>query len=500
MKKKHSRAELEEKIRQLEAEVVGSKTAENAVGLGARFYTRCIESAPYGIMVHDEKGRILIFNSQLEKITGYLHKEIPDTKTWIEKLYTDEEYRNLVIEERKKAGSESGSEAKLREREAIITTKAGDKSLCRFSSLLLKSGIRIVFIKNVAEQRQTEELLYESEERFRLLSEAAIEAIIIHKDGVLLKANEQFFKMFGYQPEELLGTQVVPRVIADDSIEVVRKKIESKDSKPYEAIGRRKEGKEFPILCHAKMIKYQGNEVRVVAINDLSYQKEAERALHESEERFREMAENIREVFWLFDWINQKVIYVSPAYETIWERSIESLYESYEEWGKSIYPDDLDYAEESFAQIAQTGQSNPREYRIVRPDGTIRWISDKGVAIKDENGNVYRIAGIAEDVTESKLAQQALQESEEKFRTVAEQSPNMIFINRAGRVVYANQKCVEIMGYEREEFYAPEFDFLTLIAPESINTIKSNFKKHAAGQEVAPYEYSLIRHDPLDIR
>lgn len=193
MKKKPPRAELEKKIRQLEAKVPESKTADDPVDPCGQFYNLCIESAPYGIMAHDDKGRILIFNSQLEKISGYRQEEIPDIKTWIEKLYPDEEYRKLVLEERKKAGSEQ----RLRKREAIITTKAGDKSLCQFLSLLLKSEIRIVFIKNVAGQRQAEELLHESEERFRLLSEAAVEAIIIHRDGVLLKANDQFFKMFG---------------------------------------------------------------------------------------------------------------------------------------------------------------------------------------------------------------------------------------------------------------------------------------------------------------
>ncbi len=214
--------------------------------------------------------------------------------------------------------------------------------------------------------------------------------------------------------------------------------------------------------------------------------------MRESEDRFRDLAEHIREVFWLFDWKRQKVIYVSPAYEEIWGRSVEGLYKNYEDWANSIHPADLAYAEESFAQITQSGGGEIREYRIVRPDGSVRWIADKGFAIHDESGNIYRIAGIAEDITERKLAQQALQESEEKFRTVAEQSPNMIFINKGGKVVYVNQECEQMMGYKRDEFYAPEFDFLTLIAPESVETVRSSFKRHSTGQEVAPYEYSLI--------
>jgi len=97
------------------------------------------------------------------------------------------------------------------------------------------------------------------------------------------------------------------------------------------------------------------------------------------------------------------------------------------------------------------------------------------------------------DITDLKNTETALRESEEKFRMVSEQSPNMIFINKGGKVVYVNQKCKEVMGYNKDEFYAPEFDFLTLMAPESIETIKSNFKKHSAGLEVPPCEYSLIK-------
>jgi PAS domain S-box-containing protein len=78
------------------------------------------------------------------------------------------------------------------------------------------------------------------------------------------------------------------------------------------------------------------------------------------------------------------------------------------------------------------------------------------------------------------------------FRTFTEQSPNMIFINKGGRIVYVNKRCVEEMGYSREEFYAPDFDFMALIAPESVDLIRSNFQRHMKGENVEPYEYSLL--------
>ena len=480
---------MEEKIRQMEAKIAERKTADNAVDLGGQFYDRCIESAPYGIMVHDEKGRILIFNSQLEKISGYRQKEIPDINTWIEKLYTDEEYRKLVIEERKKADSGAGSEEKLRKREAIITTKAGGKILCQFSSLLLKSGIRIVFIKDVAEQRHAEELLHESEERFRLLSEAAFEAIIIHKDGVLLKANDQFFKMFGYDPEELLGTQVVPRVVAGESIEVVNKKIESKDSTPYETMGRRKGGDKFPILCHAKMIKYQGSEVRVVAISDLSYQKKSEQALQESEENFRTMINDTLALICRF-MPDGTLTFVNDLYCSYFNKDRNDLIG--QNFFQFIPERERQKVRKHFTSLNQKKSMITYEHQVIAPDGILRWQQWTDRAIFAADGKVTEYQSVGIDITDLKNTETALRESEEKFRTVSEQSPNMIFINEGGKIVYVNHKCVELMGYKKEEFYSPQFDFRTLIAPESIEKIKSNYNKHSAGQEVDPYEYSLL--------
>jgi len=85
-----------------------------------------------------------------------------------------------------------------------------------------------------------------------------------------------------------------------------------------------------------------------------------------------------------------------------------------------------------------------------------------------------------------------LRESEEKFRNLTEQSPNMIFINRGGKVVYANRKCEEIMGYRREELFADDFNFLDLIAPEYVDLIKRHYNRHLRGKELEPYEYALL--------
>jgi PAS domain S-box-containing protein len=86
----------------------------------------------------------------------------------------------------------------------------------------------------------------------------------------------------------------------------------------------------------------------------------------------------------------------------------------------------------------------------------------------------------------------ALDGSEDQLRMLADESPNMIFINQGGRIVYANSRCMEVMGYNRDELLGPSFDFRRLIAPESLVLIEEAFKKHLQGKEVAPYEYNLL--------
>ena len=102
---------------------------------------------------------------------------------------------------------------------------------------------------------------------------------------------------------------------------------------------------------------------------------------------------------------------------------------------------------------------------ILTKSGEYRTIEFKPAAILRE-GDVMQISGIGRDVTERFSAARALRESEEKFRNLTEHSPNMIFIHRGGKLVYANRRCEEIMGYTRDEFYADDFNFLDVVAPE----------------------------------
>lgn len=142
---------------------------------------------------------------------------------------------------------------------------------------------------------------------------------------------------------------------------------------------------------------------------DISARKQFEESLQASEERFRQLASYIEEVFWLFDVSLHKIVYISPAYEKIWGKTCESLYVNSLDYIESILPEDKVVLFEGLEKQSR-GERVEMEYRILRPDGNIRWIFDRSFPVFDGEGRLVRQAGIASDITEVKNARYALQQ------------------------------------------------------------------------------------------
>lgn len=143
------------------------------------------------------------------------------------------------------------------------------------------------------------------------------------------------------------------------------------------------------------------SELEELTLALLHSRAEVER-LGEREQLFSSLLGSVNAVLWAFDWNRQQMIYVSPAYERIFGRSAALLLADYGEWRNSIYPDDLDYAAESLAKVLETGAVELREYRIIRADGQLRWLSDKCFVSPRGAQQGPVIVGMAEDITEKK--------------------------------------------------------------------------------------------------
>jgi two-component system, sensor histidine kinase and response regulator len=187
--------------------------------------------------------------------------------------------------------------------------------------------------------------------------------------------------------------------------------------------------------------------------------RRAEEALRDTEERFRQLAENIQAIFWVMDAKEHRFIYVNPGYEELSGRTCRSLYEQPNSWLEQIHPDDLDRMNQ-YREQNEHGVFKNVEFRIVRPDGSVRWIRSRTFPIKDQDGEMSHLAGLSEDITERKLTEEELRESEARFRGTFENAAVGIAhtdVVDMGRFLRVNEKFCSIVGYSREELLKKTF-------------------------------------------
>jgi PAS domain S-box-containing protein len=179
---------------------------------------------------------------------------------------------------------------------------------------------------------------------------------------------------------------------------------------------------------------------RVVSvIRDITDLTQAEEMFRESEKKFRQLAENIGEVFYIADPGFEKMIYVSPAYERIWGCTVKSLYENPKAWMEAIHPADRQRVMAALPERIRNGLAV--EYRIVQTDGSIRWIWDQAFPMRDASGKVWRVAGIAEDITQRKQIEEALHTSEEEAKRLAHENG---VIAEIGRIISSSLNINEV--------------------------------------------------------
>jgi len=240
-----------------------------------------------------------------------------------------------------------------------------------------------------------------AEARYRMLSENATDMVQQFDDhGICTYASPSSRSLLGYAPEEMVGRDGLDLLHPDDLANYKGNGLGAErpdGTHILEARARRKDGTWVWVETVSRALVEDGRLTGFVsATRDISQRRQAEQRLRDSEARFRDIAESIQEVFWMTDPAKSEMIYVSPAYEAIWGRSVASLMARPRDWLDAVHPDDRERVLQ--AAMRQAEGAYDEEYRIRRPDGQERWIHDRAFPVR-EGGAVARIVGVAADVT-----------------------------------------------------------------------------------------------------
>jgi PAS domain S-box-containing protein len=406
MPQKPSYVELEERINELEKQLYLDVPAKDPEHL-----QKILDCSPSVIYTKDLHGRYITINKQFENSSGLQKKDVI--------FKTDFELFPEVVAKKSSDNDrqviETGSPLQVEE----IGPVDGQMHTFLSTKYPLTNndgtvyGICGVSI-DITERKQAEEALQKSEEQFRQLSDATFEAIVLHEDGIILHANDQYYEMFGYTAEELTGVNAIPLTVTSDSIKFIRNEIFPDNMVPYEVMGLKKDGTEFPIEVRTKIPGLYSRITRVAAIRDITERKRIDEKLnflgHISKQAF--CAVITTKTNFEINWTNE-------AFEKLYG------YTQREVIGKT--PDFLNaepFSEKIQNDIYQTVSSGKYwrgEVLNKKKDGSIFPCEVEVSPLMDESDEIYAYVSQIKDNTEGKLAEEALKISHNELEKRVEE-------------------------------------------------------------------------------
>jgi PAS domain S-box-containing protein len=458
-------------------DITERKKVEKELMESRELYRASIEAAPYGIAVINKDGEFLISNNQLVKISGYNKNEIPNINTWFNKLYPNEKYREQIIKSYSQAIDENG----LKTREAEITRKDGEKRTCQFVVSILSSGTRIIFVDDITERKFAEDALIASEERYRFFSESAFEGIAVIDNGKLIDVSSQLVDMLEYNIDEMLGKNVTD-FVALESRDIVTKNIVAGFEETYEITLLTKKGVEIPVEVRGKAMPYRGNQIRVTAVRNIAERKTTEKALLEKEKNLSLIYDTVGDVIFQLSVEPEdcfRFLSVNKRFlEATGLNTEQIIGKKYDE----IIPElQLDNVLKNYKKAIHERRTIQWEETSNYPSGELTGIVSVSPFFDEQDECKYLI-GSVHNITERKIAENKLKQSEESYRGLFNNATDSIYIQDIeGRFLDVNEGAVKLYGYAREEFIGRTPEFLSAPGKNDLKKLDEHIKKTLAG-------------------
>ena len=494
------RAHTVEAINQrLEDEIADRHRAEEELHLR----DRAIQSASNGIVIADaaqDDHPIIDVNNAFEDITGYAKEEILGRNC----RFLQGVDRDQPDLEKIKKALEEGCET-----HAVLRNYRKDGS--RFWNELYIAPVRddegqvthfIGVLNDITERKRAEQTMRENEARYRAVVENQTELVCRYQtDTKLTFVNEAYCRYFGKTREELIGVSFLS-LLPESAREVAKQHVESLIKKPRVLINEHEVIQPDGGLGWQQWVDYaifdaDGRIVEFQAVGrDITERKEAERRLEESERRFRTLTTFPPVVIFQTD-AQGNCTFVNGYWCQLTGMSFdESLGFG---WLNALVPEDRQRISDEWAKVVKTGDEYEFEYRLLKADGEVRWTNGSVMAFRDEAGQVTGYIGMAADITERKQTEEALRESEAKYRALVEQIPDaftyVTLHDDLNTGLYVSPQIQSILGFLPEEFCNGSISFANLVYPEDRGLLESEVEHLYSEGNVLNCQYRVTAKD-----
>lgn len=294
----------------------------------------------------------------------------------------------------------------------------------------------IGYAKDISWRKQNEETILQLSSA---LDQSPSNVVITNTNGRIVYVNKRFEELTGFTKAEVLGKN--PRILKSSKSTVnyslLWETIKKGGKWRGEFINKKKNGDEFwESASISPLVDATGNITHFIAIkDDITARKKEQTQILEEKIRFSQITENLTEVVWLSDLENKKILYVNPAFEKVWGYSCDSFYANADIFSDAVYNEDKPDYKLWLEEYYETGNYE-HEFRIVRPDMVLRWVKVNLTPVKNADGKIIRHTGVAVDITELKNTELILRKEEEKYRVIADNSSDVIWVYNVNHQCY----------------------------------------------------------------
>ena len=486
-------------------DITERKQMEEALRESEERFRTIVEQAAEAILAHDLDGRVLLVNSLTCEYTGYSREELLSMNALdldhkiLEKDYKRKYWEKLQI----------GKYVKV---EAIHMRKDGSSYPAEvyLVKIMFKSQpIILCLARDITERKKAEEQLRESEERFRALFEGAPDAIFLAdpESGRILDANPAASHLLLRPHEEIVGlhqSQLHPShmegQIKEAFVDDIRQFKQGKELRSIESAVMRSDRSEVPVEILGHMVSINGRPVLQGTFRDITERKKAEEALKKSEEKYRLLSENIPvAVYSALPDEHSTNLFLSGQFLELTGYPIEHFFKDPKLWSSLLHPEDRDYVWEKVREHRHNKDHLEVEYRIITEDKKVKWVRDRAKPVLDEHGEIMRIDGFMEDITQRKQAENALRESEEKYRSLVESSEDSIYlVDRNCNYIFLNNRHLDRLGVQSNQIIGKGYN--TFHSPEESEDFAKRIKTVFKTGKPQSYEYRSQRDNRYFIR